>query len=126
MSFHDKVCFSIESLFVQLVLKTPCFQPLEAASKHPCTFVMLLQSPSLNASLVVLAELNQLFKSGLGTPFTLSAPQLQKKEFIPAPRSLLADVSMTPCLLNLLEASQTDAPLINISAAEELRTVQLP
>jgi len=56
----------------------------------------------------------------------LSASQTQKKEIIPALRSLLADASMTPCHLQLLEASQIDASLINISAAEELCTVQLP
>lgn len=56
----------------------------------------------------------------------LSASQIRKKEIIPALRSLLADASMTPCHLNLLEASQIDAPLINISAAEELCTVRLP
>lgn len=84
---------------------------------------MPLQSPSLKALQVVIAELTWLFKSGMGTPLMLSASQIQKN---PALRSLLADASMTPCHLNLLEASQIDAALINISAAEELCTVQLP
>lgn len=84
---------------------------------------MPLQSPSLKALQVVIAELTWLFKSGMGTPLMLSASQIQKN---PALRSLLADASMTPCRLNLLEASQIDAALINISAAEELCTVQLP
>lgn len=56
----------------------------------------------------------------------LSASQIQKKEITPSLQSLLADASMTPCHQNLLEASQIDVPLINISAAEELCTVQLP
>lgn len=87
---------------------------------------MPLQSPSLKALQVVTAELRQLFKSGMRTPLMLSVSQIQKKEINPALRSLLAGASMTPCHLNLQEASQIDALLINISAAEELCTVWLP
>lgn len=87
---------------------------------------MPLQCPGLKALQVVIAGLRQLFKSGMGTQPMLSASQIQKKEINPALRSLLADASMTPCHLNLQEASQIDALLINISAAEELCSVRLP
>lgn len=54
----------------------------------------------------------------------LSTSQVQQGEINAPLWSLLPDASMTPCYLQLLEASQIDVPLIN--TAEELCVVRLP
>lgn len=124
--FHDKIHFNITRSLCSFSLKAHLFSTSPNSQDTPLPFAMPLHSPSLKALQVVIAELRQLFKLGMGTPSMLSASQIQKKEINPALRSLLADASMTPCHLNLQEASQIDTLPINISAAEELCMVQLP
>lgn len=121
---HDKIYFNIARPVCSFSLKAHPFSTSPDSQEGPLPFASQVSKPK--ALQVVIAELRQLFKLGMGTPLMLSASQIQKKEISPALRSLLADASMTPCHVNLQEASQIDALLINISAAEELSTVRLP